>query len=349
MKPLVSIVIINYNTKKYLESCIQSLLDQTWPEYEIIFLDNDSSDGSFEFVSEKYPRITAIKNSKNLGYASAGNQGIKLAKGKYVMTINPDIIFEKDYVDHCVRKMEEDKRIGAIGGKTYKYNFDNNHKTPFIDTVGIFCYRNRRFIDDGQGLEDKGQFDEEKEVFGISGACPVYRKEALEEVKYKDEYFDENFFMYKEDIDLSWRLRLAGWKCWYLPTAIANHGRGTGVLKRFTHLEVAKNRSRLNKNQKYFSFRNQRLTQLKNELRGNFIKDFFPILWKEILIKGYVVFREPYLLKACFDIIGKIPSTLKKRADIMKKRKVDSKEMARWLSGKQSQYFLHELAHPEEQ
>ncbi len=349
MKPLVSIVIINYNTKKYLESCIQSLLEQTWPEYEIIFLDNDSSDGSFEFVSEKYPHVTAIKNAKNLGYASAGNQGIKLAKGKYVMTINPDIIFEKDYVEHCVRKMEEDKRIGAIGGKIYKYNYENNHKTSFIDTVGIFCYRNRRFIDDGQGLEDKGQFDDEKEVFGVSGACPVYRKEALEEVKYKDEYFDENFFMYKEDIDLSWRLRLAGWKCWYLPSAIANHGRGTGVLKRFTHMEVAKNRSRLNKNQKYFSFRNQRLTQLKNELAGNFIKDFFPILWKEILIKGYVIFREPYLIKAWFDLIGKVPSTLKKRADIMKKRKVDSKEMDRWLSGKQSQYLLHELAHPEEQ
>lgn len=349
MKPLVSIVIINYNTKKYLEPCIQSLLAQTWSEKEIIFLDNDSSDGSFEFVSEKYPRIKAIKNSKNLGYASACNQGIKLAKGKYVMTINPDIIFEKDYVEHCVRKMEENKLIGAIGGKIYKYNYENNHKTSFIDTVGIFCYRNRRFIDDGQGLEDKGQFDEEKEVFGVSGACPVYRREALEEVKYKDEYFDENFFMYKEDIDISWRLRLAGWKCWYLPSAIANHGRGTGALKRFTHLEVAKNRSRLNKNQKYFSFRNQRLTQLKNELGGNFIKDFFPILWKEILIIGYVIFREPYLIKAWFDIFGKIPSTLKKRADIMKKRKVDSKEMGRWLSGKQSQYLLHELTHPEEQ
>lgn len=349
MKPLVSIVIINYNTKKYLETCIQSLLAQTWSEKEIIFLDNDSSDGSFEFVSGKYPRITAVKNSKNLGYATAGNQGIKLAKGKYVMTINPDIIFEQEYVEYCVQKMEQDSRIGAIGGKIYKYNYENNHKTSFIDTVGIFCYRNRRFIDDGQGLEDKGQFDEEKEVFGVSGACPVYRRSALEEVKYKDEYFDENFFMYKEDIDISWRLRLAGWKCWYLPSAIANHGRGTGVLKRFTHLEVAKNRSRLNKNQKYFSFRNQRLTQLKNELAGNFIKDFFPILWKEILIRGYIIFREPYLIKACFDVIGKVPSTLKKRAHIMKTRKVDSKEMDKWLSGKQSQYLLHELAHPEEQ
>lgn len=348
MKPLVSIVIINFNTKKYLESCIPSLLQQTWENSEIIFLDNDSSDGSFELVSEKYPQITSIKNSTNLGYASAGNQGIKLAKGKYVMIINPDIIFERDYVEKCVQKMEAEAQAGVVGGKIYKYNFENNHKTPFIDTVGIFCYRNRRFIDDGQGLKDKGQFDQEKEVFGVSGACPLYRKKALEEIKYKDEYLDENFFMYKEDIDISWRLRLAGWKCFYLPSAIANHGRGTGVLKRFTHMEVAKNRSRLSKNQKYYSYRNQRLTQLKNELPMNFFKDFFPIIWKEILVKGYVIFREPYLIKAWFDLIGKVPSTLKKRADIMKKRKVGSKEMSQWLSGKQSQYLLHELAHPEE-
>lgn len=348
MKPIVSVIIIGYNSMKYLSSCMESLLKQTRKDIEIIFLDNDSTDGSFEYFTKNHPALTAVKNSQNLGYAAAGNQGIRMAKGKYVMVVNPDIIFEKEYVERCVQKMEESPDTGAIGGKVYKYNFENNHKTRFIDTVGIFCYRNRRFIDDGQGLEDRGQFDAEKEVFGVSGACPVYRKEALDQIKYKDEYFDENFFMYKEDIDISWRLRLAGWTCRYLPSAVANHGRGTGVLKRFTHLEVAKNRSRLNKKQKYLSFRNQRLMQLKNELPLNFFKDLFPILWKEILVCGYVLFREPYLIGAWFDMLGKIPSTLKKRADIMKKRKVGAREMGRWLGGRQSEYLLREVDYSDE-
>ncbi len=346
--PLVSIVIINYNTKKFLKPCLESLASQTYINKEIFFIDNDSLDRSYEFVIENYPYVTAVKNEKNIGYVGAGNQGIKLANGEYVMIINPDIIFEPQYVERCVQKMEEDKEIGAIGGKIYKYNFENDHKTQFIDTVGIFSYRNRRFIDDGQGLKDRGQFEESKEVFGISGACPVYRKSALEDVKFKDEYLDENFFMYKEDIDISWRLRLAGWKCFYQPAAIANHGRGTGVLKRFTHMEVAKNRSKLSKLQKYYSFKNQRLTQIKNELPGSFFRDFFPIVWKEILVCGYVILREPYLFKACLQMLSQIPSTLQKRGDIMKKRKVESKEIHHWLSNKQSSYLKFEQEQPEE-
>lgn len=217
-----------------------------------------------------------------------------------------------------------------------------NEKTKFIDTVGLFCYRNRRFIDDGQGLEDKGQFNKPKEVFGISGACPLYRKSALEDVKINgkyNEYFDNDFFMYKEDIDISWRLRLYGWKCYFTPDAIAYHGRGTGVLKRFTHFEVLKNRKKLNKFQKHYSYKNQRLMQIKNEFIRGILKDFFSIIWKEILIFGYILFREPFLLKSFGKMIVQTPKMLKKRHHIMKNKKVSYKQMQKWLSNKQSHYL----------
>lgn len=245
--------------------------------------------------------------------------------------------------------MEADAKIGVIGGKLYKYNFKNDHKTNFIDTAGLFCYSNRRIIDDGQGLPDKGQFNEEHEVFGISGACPIYRKKALEDIKVFGEYFDNDFFMYKEDIDVSWRLRLRDWSCWYLPTAVAHHGRGTGVLKRFSHIEVLRNRRKLNKFQKYYSFKNQRLMQFKNEYIRGFLADFFPIIWREILICGYAVFREPFLIKAKFHMFSQLPNALKKRRYIMKNAKVSWKEMQKWLSGKQSKYLEYELEHPEDE
>lgn len=358
MQPLVSIVIINYNTKHLLKGCIDSLLAQTYKNIEIFLIDNNSPDGSCEHAMKEYSKngtlhspenkITFVCNKDNIGYAPAGNQGINLSKGKYVMLMNPDILFDCDYLEKCVAKMEENHKIAALCGKIYKYDFQKKAPTKFIDTVGLFCYRNRRVIDDGQGLEDNGQFDEPKEVFGISGACPLYRKEALEDAKITlkekggetvSEYLDNDFFMYKEDVDISWRFHLLGWTCFYLPTAHAFHGRGTGVLERFTTIQVAKNRTKLNAFQKHYSYKNQRLMQIKNELWPNAIHDFLPIVWKEFLMFGYMTLREPYLYKSFWQMLKQLPKMLKKRSQIMKRRRVDWREMEKWVSGKQSEYL----------
>lgn len=323
-----------------LDSCIKSLQAQTYPNKEIIFIDNLSTDGSCEFVQENFKDVIAVCNTVNLGYSEGANQGIKMAKGEYVMLLNPDIIFEKDYLEKCIAKMEENKKIAAICGKIYKYDFQNNRATNLIDTAGLFCYRNRRVIDNGQGLEDEGQFDQAKEVFGISGACPLYRKAALEDVKIEGEYLDKDFFMYKEDVDISWRFHLFGWTCYYLPSALAYHGRGTGVLQRFTYEQVAKNREKLSPFQKSYSYKNQRLMQLKNEMFTNFLQDFFPIMFKEIAMYGWMVVKEPYLWKWWLKMWQQVPSILRKRRYIMKNKRVDAKEMKKWLSGKQSEYLL---------
>ncbi len=334
MKTLVTFIVINYNTENLLGSCLESLLAQKIVDKEIIFIDNGSADGSCAFVSGKFHSVTAVCNDKNLGYAGAANQGIRMSKGEFVMIINPDIVLEPDYVEKCVAKMKEDPRVGAICGKILKYDFSEKKKTDIIDTVGLFCFSNRRVIDEGQGMKDHGQFNDPREVFGVSGACPLYRRSALEDAKVLDEYMDGDFFMYKEDVDLSWRLRLFGWKCFYLPGAVGYHGRGTGVLKRFTHLEVMKNRSGLSRFTKYHSFKNQRLMQVKNEFLRGFLRNFFPIVWKEILVKVYVIFCEPYLLKAYIKMVMQMPRALRKRKYIMSHARVNWREMEKWLSGK---------------
>ena len=341
MKKTVSVVLICFNSKKFLKSCLGSLAAQTLTDLDVILVDNNSTDGTCAYARESFPRIITVENSENLGYAAAANQGIRLAKSEFVMVLNPDIILESDYIEKCVGKMREDEKIGAITGKLYRYDFEAQKKTNIIDTVGLFSFRNRRIIDEGQGLEDESQFGEAKEVFGVSGACPMYRKSALLDCKIPvgagDEFFDEDFFMYKEDVDLSWRLRLFGWKCFYLPSAVGYHGRGTGVLKRFTHLEVMKNRGKLSRFQKYYSYKNQRLMQVKNEFVRGFFRNFFPIIWKEILVKAYIIFREPFLIKAMFKLVSKLPRALKKRDYIMKHSRVGWREMEKWLSGKPQQ------------
>jgi GT2 family glycosyltransferase len=340
--PLLSAVIINYNGKHQLESCLESLFKQTQKNLEIIYIDNNSADGSNDLIKTKYPQILSVFNQQNTGYAGGANQGIGMAKGDYIILMNPDIIFEPDYTEKCLAKMEADKKIASITGKIYKYDFEKKQKTRVIDTVGLFCFRNRRIIDDGQGIEDKGQFDRPKEIFGVSGSCPIYRKSALMDVKVFDDFLDSDFFMYKEDVDLAWRFRLLGWKSYYLPSAAAYHGRGTGVLKRFSHIEVYKNRGKLNKFQKYHSYKNQRWMQIKNEFVFGVLRDFFPIICKEFLIFGYMIFKEPFLFKALGEMLIKLPRFLKKRNYIMMHRRVGRKEMQKWFCCNNSQYLQDE-------
>ncbi|NIA02307.1 MAG: glycosyltransferase [Nitrospirae bacterium] len=339
-KGKISIVLIHYNTPQYLRTCLDSIFAQTYEDIEVFFIDNNSPDKEgLEYVKKEYGHketLEIIDNSENLGYAKAANQGIKMAIEKenpsdYVVITNPDIIYTPKYFEKIIARIEKDPKISAITGKVLKFDFEKKEKTNLIDTVGLFAYKNRRIIDRGQGMEDEGQYDKEEEVFGVSGACPLYRRTALEDVKVMGEYFDEDFFMYKEDVDLSWRFLLYGWKNFYYPGAVAYHGRGTGVYKRSTTGEILKNRGKLSKFQKKYSFKNQLLMEKKNDLIGTFFSNFFPIMLKKILTPFYITLREPYLWGSYIAYLHQLPHILKKRAIIMKNRRVTAKEMKRWF------------------
>lgn len=398
MQPLISFVIIGFNSKKFLETCFDSIFAQSYEPIEVIFIDNASSDESVAWVTEAYAKyvvsgdahgtyadaqnsakdastgkvLVVVANTENKGYAGAANQGIFMAKGDYVVITNPDIIYEPDYFEKAVAEMERDPTIGALTGKVKKYDFaaadrgaaaDNaadaaaaRGQTNLIDTVGLCVFRSRRVIDDGQGLVDDGRFDHARAVFGVSGACPLYRKKALEDAKlkadmmtcvdhtrrpteYEYEYLDNDFFMYKEDVDLAWRLRLLGWKAQYMPSALAWHGRGTGVKQRFTTGQVLKERDTLSPFQKSFSFTNQHLMQVKNDLWGNILRDLPWIIARELATLAYITIKEPFLWKSVIDFFKLLPSALRKRRQIMVKRevaahKVPAAEMQQWFVGK---------------
>lgn len=360
----ISIIIIHYNTPDYLKGCFEAILAQTYQNIEIIFIDNNSPDDSgLKYVREKYsenPKIQIVANKENLGYSGAANQGIRMAiegknadaamknidwppasdfvKADYVVITNPDILYTPQYFEKLIERVEKDPKIAAATGKVYKYDFTNQSPTDIIDTVGLIAYKNIRIADDGQGLIDEGQFNEEAFVFGVSGACPLYRTKALEDVKLMDEYFDNDFFMYKEDVDLSWRFLLYGWKNLYFPQATAYHGRGTGVVRRFKTGEVLKNRRMLSKFQKTYSFRNQLLMEKKNLLWGTFWRNFIPIIFKRSALLIYTLIFEPYLLKCYWQYLKMLPRVLKKRKLIMQSKRINAKQMEKFFV-KRSKYL----------
>lgn len=316
---LISLVIINYNNKSYLKRCLTSIYNQTYKNLEIIFIDNESKDGSFEFMKEEYSNknILLIRNENNNGYAGAANQGIKLSNGKYVMILNPDIIMEYDFIEKMYKFIDKDESIGALSGKLLKYDFENDKKLNYIDSAGIIMFKSTRCIDRGQNEEDLGQYDKIEQVFGVCGAAPLYRKSALEEIKVFDEYFDEDFFAYKEDIDLSWRLNLIGYKNIYYPLAVAYHGRGLGS-SRGGIISFIKNRKSQSEFLRGISFRNHKMMIWKNDIDGFTKRYIFNILKRQIPLIGYMIIFERFNYKYYKDALNK-KSKIKEKSEYIKK------------------------------
>jgi len=294
--------------------------------------------------------LIIIPNKENLGYARAANQGIHLATdADYIVITNPDIVYSPTYFEKIIARAEkalhkDHLRLAGITGKILKYDFGPNpgqtegHPTNLIDSAGLKLHKTLRVTDEGQGhedsknSEDSEKFNQEKEVFGISGACPLYYRSALEDasitINGHKEYFDEDFFMYKEDVDLSWRLQLLGYHFLYYPRAIAFHGRGTGIVKRDTLKQIVKNRKSLSRFQRYYSFRNQNLMIFKNLLWSNYIRNFFYIFTHDLLRLLYALFREPFVLRSLWDYVKLAPKMAKKRRIIMARLTPEAKKRA---------------------
>lgn len=316
---LISVIIINWNNASYLERCINSVLNQTYKNLEIIFIDNASQDGSVDLVKTLfYDQVNIVKNKENLGYSKGANIGIQNTKGKYVLIMNPDIILETNFLSELYYYSEQNYNIGGINGKYLKYDFQNNCKLDVIDSTGIVMHRTKRCLDRGQGEKDTGQYENIETIFGVCGAAAFYRREALENIKIADEYFDEDFFAYKEDIDLSWRLNLVGYKCIYLPSAICYHGRGFGGSKGGIKKYISNRKSQADF-LKQLSYRNHHLMLIKNITPSIYIKDFFHIWVWIILYFIYSVILEKNNIKMIKEII-KMKHEMKEKNSVIKKK-----------------------------
>lgn len=363
MGALISVNLLLYKPKFYLAPCLDSLLAQSYDNFELLIIDNNSSDGTAEKIQaiidaaqqrgEKIPFCRIIVNKENLGFAGGHNLGIRESKGELVAMINQDVILDGDFLKEAAR-LFNDKKIGSVQPKILRLRMAEGNlvKTDIIDTTGLVILKNRRIIARGQGQQDSGQYDKIEEIFGVDGALPIYRRTALEDIKIPAlshpllispsrgegervgvgyEYFDEDFFAYKEDVDLAWRSRLLGWKAYYAPSVVAWHARTSGDSEARNYVAIIRERLKINKFGKYHSFKNQRLTQIKNEQHGLLFRHLIYWLPKEIASWIYVLLFEHYTWRAIKDLFRQAPSAWQKRKIIMARKRVSEKEMERWF------------------
>lgn len=231
----VAVVIPNWNGKHIIGTSLESLLSQL-NNAQIIVVENGSTDGSYEFIKDEYPDVTIIRNKKNLGFAGGVNCGIRAALSTnytYVALLNNDAVADKEWVYSLVSRMESDKNIGVTTSMI------TDKKGSHIDSVGDYYTVWGLPYPEGRGEKSTQQFGESREVFAGSGGASMYRAEMLREIGL----FDEDFFAYYEDVDLSFRAQLAGWKVWYEPKAVVYHDTGSTSkkIKGFTTYQTIKN------------------------------------------------------------------------------------------------------------
>lgn len=335
--PLVSVSLVAYNGVHWIDACLASVLAQTHPRVEIILLDNASTDGTRDRLvafAEQYASVRLIQSAENLGFAAAHNRALELARGDFVCLLNQDVILDAEFLREAVRAFENKPDCAAVQGKLCRLG-PALDKTNVIDTTGLSMLRNRRVVSRGQGDEDRGQYSQPEEIFGADGPAPIYRTAALRAVRVPRprggwEVLDEDFFMYKEDVDLAWRLRLFGWNAVYVPSVMAWHARGAGGSAR-TAVALARERRRLPTWIKCLSWGNQRLMQVKNEQGVLFVRDILPILWKELRAFALLVVFETECLGAVPRLASSLPAARRKRAYIMKHKSRGPTEMATWF------------------
>ncbi|HUW23176.1 MAG TPA: glycosyltransferase family 2 protein [bacterium] len=214
MEPLVSIIILSRNHLEHLEDCLKSVMNLDYPHLEIILADNASTDGSPDFVQEKFPSVRLLRFDKNYGFAEGNNRTIKQAKGDYVLLLNPDTKIEPNCVDKLIKAMEQDKTIGICMPKMLMFN-----EPSVINSTGIIGNEILQGRDRGAWELDCGQYDKEKQILGACGAGMFIRRDLFEKIGY----FDRHYFTYYEDLDFSIRTWWTGYKVNSVPQAIVYH------------------------------------------------------------------------------------------------------------------------------
>jgi len=211
---LLSVVIPNWNGQRFLTTCLEALLRQTYPALEIIIVDNASSDGSQSFIRQHYPQVTLIELASNRGFTGACNVGIEAAAGEFVALLNNDTEVDEGWAAAVVAAFGRDARVGLVASKMLLFE-----QRDHIHTAGDGFSTDGRAINRGVWQKDEGQYDREEYVFSACGGSAAYRRAMLDEVGL----LDDDFFFLLEDIDLGWRAQLAGWRALYTPQAIVYH------------------------------------------------------------------------------------------------------------------------------
>lgn len=325
----ISVVIVTWNSEKYIKKCILNIYKQTYP-FSLLVIDNNSEDRTIEILENLKDifNFNFICLKKNIGFCGGHNLGIRKTISDFYMPLNPDIYPEPNYIKNIIEVMQKDCTVGISTGKLYRLSPKSFEKTNIIDSKGIYIKKNLRSLDIEAGtVEDSKVHNNDskiKEVFGASGASAIYRRKMIKDITLNKEFFFDLFFAYREDVDVSWRARLRGWKCLYVPSAIAYHVRHNTPEKRKQMSSV------INMN----SVKNRIIMLYQNQSKREMEKNFFHFFYYDILIILYVFVFERTSIEA-FSIIFKNRKIIKKRRRIIQEsRKASNKQMLEWEGNK---------------
>ena len=322
MTPLVSVIVVNYNGKDLLLSCLESLQRQTVLDLEVILVDNASQDGSLDVackLAKKWPSLTIYPQKNNLGFAGGCCKGLEVARGRFIALLNNDAVAHEQWLEHLVKGMEKDPNIGICASKILVFGKN------IIDSAGDGYSSAGKGFKRGEG-EPIDRYNHEEFVFGACAGAALYRRKMIEEIGF----LDEEFFLIHEDTDLNWRAHLFGWKVLYVPKALVYHK----VRSSIGHNSYAS---------VYYTVRNNELVRMKNLPLSFFARHLFSIFLGEITMFIYFCMlqkRPKAYFKGKLDALKMIPHFLKKRRSILQKANPSPQELEAWVTSVWDKEFL---------
>jgi GT2 family glycosyltransferase len=321
--PPLAITIVTYNSHRYIRRCVASIFEQDYLDKEVIIIDNASTDDTQRVLADLNNSCRIVLNERNTGFAAAQNQAIQLSNAPWVLALNPDVLLAPHFLRNLVRTGEANSRIGTICGKLLVMSPDFEiSENPLVDSTGIFLTPELRHLDRGGRLPDNGAYNRFQYVFGATGAAALYRREMIDDVSIGGEFFDTDFFAYREDADVAWRAQLLGWTCVYCPVAIAYHVRTV----------LPTNRKTLSALVNMHSVKNRWLLRIKNLTGRVYGRFWLPITMRDMIVVGACLTREFSSLPGFLFVAKRWRSTWAKRAEIMRRKRVDDAYLASWIS-----------------
>ena len=278
MTPDVSVVVVSKDSGPDLSVALASAVAQRGVACETLLVDNASDDGSREAPAAFGGAVRLLALKENVGYAAAMNAGIDATTGRYVLALNPDCRLEPDFAATLVRRLDSSDAtdVGSASGRLYRAEGPDLARSAVLDSAGIRFTASGRHFDRGADEPAAGRYEAEEAVEGASGAAGFYRRSALESARISTGCFDADFFLYREDADLAWRLSRLGWRCLYVPSAVAAHRRRNTPERRPAMSALAN----------MHSVKNRFLLRINNQTAGEFARAAVPTLARDAVVLG---------------------------------------------------------------
>ena len=286
-------------------------------------VDNASMPRTKETLARFRDRIRIITNDTNVGFAAAQNQAIASSKSDWVLALNPDAALLPDFIEQLLESSRFDPRVGTVCGRLLACHNDLTPlENPIIDSAGIYFTPEMRHFDRGWHEPDDGRYRQTQYVFGSTAAAALYRREMIADLSDGNNFFDPDFFAYREDADVAWRAQLLGWRCLYVPDAVGYHVRSVGPGNRRSVPAIIN----------MHSVKNRFLMRIKNMTGGLYRRFWLPATIRDLMVVGGCLLWEQKSLPAFWHIAKCLPRALDQRRRIMRRRRVSDENLAPWFS-----------------